>query len=168
MPVSYKLASGPIGAPDIAVAGDTTLRMPLGTVVTALDTSSNSYGEAEFVYVKFTGTVANGDLCNFDRNGKTCVVNATSATKGFMGMAMGAQTSGCYGYLMVRGVHDAASVLSGATVGVAPNYGSAVTAGRVTSAVTANYIIEGCAIRVTGNGSNVGTVELYYPMCTGR
>ena len=165
MAVSYKLSTGPIGAPDIAVAGDTTQRIPLGTIVTGLDAT---YGEGEFVYVKFTGTMANGDMGNFDRQGKTCVVNATSATKGFMGMAMGAQTSGCYGYLMVRGVHDAASVLSGATVGVAPNYGSALTAGRVTSAVTANYIIEGCAIRVTGNGSNVGTVELYYPMCTGR
>lgn len=165
MAVSYKLASGPIGAPDIAVAGDTTQRIVLGTVVTGTDAT---YGEGEFVYVKFTGTVAAGDMANFDRQGKTCIVNATSATKGFMGMAMGAQTTGCYGYLMVRGVHDAASVLTGATVQVAPNYGSAVTAGRVTSAVTANYIIEGCAIRVTGNGSNVGTVELYYPMCTGR
>jgi hypothetical protein len=168
MAVSYKLADGNyIGASPLTNA-DTTAQLALGSIAKAVDTSTNAYGEAEFIYVKFTGTVAAGDLVVWDRLNKTCVQSATSATKGNFGISMAAQVTGQFGWVMIRGVHDAANVLSGATVGYAPNYGSALTAGRVTSAVTANYIIDGLAIRVTGNGSNVGTVELYYPVCSGR
>ena len=169
MAVAYKVVDQNLGAPPLDVSGDTTQRIALGQIVTGVDTSTNAFGLADFMYVKFTGTVAAGDLVKVDRYNKTAVVAPTSATKGVsFGIAMAAQASGQYGYVMLRGVHDDVSVLTGATVQEGPNYGSAITAGRITSAVTANYIIENCAIRVTGNGSNRGAVEINYPSCSGR
>ncbi len=167
MAVSYKLSEDLIGAPPIDVASDLTQRIPLGTIVKGVDQSTGAYGEAEFEYVKFTGIVARGDLVLIDRQAKTGIIAAAAATKGNFGIAMAAQVANSYGYVMKRGVDDAANVLTGATPGFAPIYGSALTAGRITSAVTANYILEGVAIRVTGV-SNVGCVEVNYPNCTGR
>lgn len=167
MAVSYKLSAKHIGAPPIDVAGDLTQRIPLGTRVTGLDTSTADYGEAEFEYVKFTGIVAAGDMVLLDGRAKTGVVSPAAATKGKFGFAMAAQPASSYGYVMVKGVHDDVSMLTGAAVAFAPTYGSALTAGKITDAVTANYIIEGCAIRITGAASR-GGVELLYPTCSGR
>jgi hypothetical protein len=167
MAVSYLLNEGFLGAPPLNVTADTTPRIPLGTRVTGTDQSTAAYGEAEFEYVKFTGTVAAGDNVLLDGQAKTGVVVPAAATKGKFGISMAAQTTGCYGYVMVKGIHDAVSMLTGATVAFSPTYGSALTAGRITSAVTANFIIENCAIRVTGVGS-LGCVEINYPSCSGR
>jgi hypothetical protein len=167
MPVAYLLSDGAVGLPPINVAGDTTQRIGLGQYVVAQDSSTAQFGQADFVYVKFTGTVAAGDLVVVDRQAKTAVQAPTAATKGFFGLAMAAQTNGCFGYVMVRGVHDAANILTGSTLQVAPNYGSALNAGRITSAVTAGYIVDGLAVKVSG-ASNVGTVELYWPSNGGR
>lgn len=167
MPVSYKLADDIIGVPPIDVSGDLTQRLPLGTRVRAFDKSTADYGDAEFEYVKFTGVAARGDLVLKNRYAKTGVVSPAAATKGFFGGAMAAQVANSFGYIMVRGIDDAASVLTGAVAGVAPIYGSAVTAGRITDAVTAGYILEGVAIRLTGT-ANVGAVEYNFPSCTGR
>lgn len=168
MAVSYKLSGPfPVGAPPIDVAGDTTQRIALGTRVRGVDTSSNAYGEAEFEYVKFTGTVAAGDNTLLNGQAKTGVVCPAAATKGKFGISMAAQTNGCYGYVMVKGIHDDVSMLTGAAVAYAPTYMSALTAGKITDAVTANAIIERCAIRVTGVNSR-GCVEINYPECSGR
>ncbi len=168
MAVSYKLSSSaPIGAPPLDVAGDLTQRLPLGTIVRGVDTSSAGYGEAEFQYVKFTGIVAAGSMALLDAQGKTGVITPAAATKGRFGLSMALTVASSYGYVMVKGVHDAAAVLTGATPAFAPIYQSAITAGKITDAVTANAIYEGVAIRVTGTNS-VGAVELNYPTCTGR
>lgn len=168
MAVAYKLSDEIIGSPPLDTISDTTPRMALGQTVEGIDTSANAYGSAEFIYVKFTGNVAAGDLVVVDRFNKTAVVSPTAATKGnCFGISMAAQSTGQYGFVMIRGVHDAANVLTGSTVQVAPIYGSAITAGRITSAVTANYIIDGLAIKASA-ASNVGTVELYWPACSGR
>lgn len=169
MAVSYSVIDSTVGVPAINVSGDTTQRISIGTIVIGRDPT---YGQAEFKYVKFTGTVAAGDLVFHDAATPGAVVSPTSATKGSLGLAMAAQTSGSYGYVMIRGVHDAANVLTGSTIQAGPqfggpNYGSALTAGRLTTAVTATYIVDGVAIRVSG-ASNVGTVELYWPFCSGR
>lgn len=168
MSVDYKLIGPlPVGAPALDVAGDTTQRIPLGTRVKGIDTSTGDYGEAEFEYVKFTGTVAAGDNTLLNSQAKTGVVVPAAATKGRMGISMAAQTNGCYGYVMVKGIHDDVSMLTGAAVAYSPTYGSALTAGKLTDAVTANFIIERCAIRVTGVDSR-GCVEIDHPECSGR
>lgn len=167
MTVSYKLNQAYLGAPALDVTADTTQRMPLGTRVAGTDQSTGAYGEAEFEYVKFTGTVAAGDMVLLNGQAKTGVISPAAATKGKFGFAMAAQATGYYGYVMVKGIHDDVSMLTGAAVAFSPTYGSALTTGKITDAVTANYIIENCAIRVTGVASR-GCVEITYPSCSGR
>lgn len=168
MAVSYKLSGpSPIGAPALDVSGDLTQRIPLGTRVKGVDTSTAAYGEAEFEYVKFTGVVAAGDNTLLNGQAKTGVVCPAAATKGKFGISMAAQVANSYGYAMVKGIHDDVSMLTGAAVAFSPTYQSALTAGKITDAVTANAILEGVAIRVTGVNSR-GCVELLYPSCSGR
>lgn len=160
--IAYKLVDGGYpGAPPLSVTGDTTQRIPLGTIVRGLD---GTYGEAEFRYVKFTGTVAAGDFVLTDIFTPSCVQSPTSAAKGNYGIAMAAQVSGNYGWVMIRGVHDAANVATGQTAGTLLTGTS--TAGRASSG-TANYILDGALLKNTA-ASNVGTVELYWPVCSGR
>lgn len=168
MAVAYKLVgNNPFGAPPLDVSGDLTQRIPLGTRLKGVDTSSNAYGEAEFEYVKFTGVVAAGDNTLLNGQAKTGVVCPAAATKGRFGISMAAQVANAYGYVMLKGVHDDVSMLTGAAVAFAPTYLSALTAGKITDAVTANAILENCAIRVTGVASR-GCVEIDHPTCSGR
>lgn len=164
MAVSYLLSDQFLGAPALTVTGDTTQRIPLGQTIIAQDAT---YGQGEFHYVKFTGTVVAGDFVFFDRYNKTCTQTPAAATKGNVGLSMAAQAAGSFGYVMVRGVHDAANVLTGTAIQTNGNYGSAITVGRLTSAATANYFLDGVGTKVSG-AANVGTVELYWPVCSGR
>jgi hypothetical protein len=165
MAVSYQYVDAELGFPAIAVTGDTTQRTNLGRIVVAQDAT---YGDGEFMYVKFTGTVAAGDFVITDRQGKTCAQTPAAAPGAnkfsVIGIAMAAQVNGQYGWVMVRGVHDAANVTAGLTVGTVLS-GSA-TLGRCNQGV-ANYVFDGAVLRVAGI-AGAGTVELYWPMCSGR
>lgn len=164
MTVKYYTNDGTIGLPLIDVAGDTTQRAALGQIVVAADAT---YGQGEFEYVKFTGTVAAGDLVVIDRFAKTCVQSpaAAASAKGLsVGIAMGAQTANCYGWVMVRGIHDAANVATGTAAGSLLS-GSA-TAGRGATAV-ANYNIDVATVKTLA-ASNLATVEMLWPAVNGR
>src|SRR5438067_3965884 len=117
MAVSYKLKDGMLGTPDPSVSNDTTQRFPLGYIAQAEDAT---YGDAELMYVKFTGTVVAGDFVSFDRYNKTAIQSPTTAAaaKGLgIGVALAAQTSGAFGWLLIRGVHDGANVVTATAAG---------------------------------------------------
>jgi hypothetical protein len=164
MAVSYKITDGSIIGLSVLTNSDTAAVAPLGTVVRGKDTSTADYGEAEFAYVKFTGTVVAGDWVLVDRFAKTCVQSPAATAKGNYGISMAAQSSGTYGWVMVRGVHDGANVVTGQTAGTLLT--GTATAGRASSG-TANYVLDGALLKNTA-ASNVGTVEIYYPTCSGR
>lgn len=164
MPVAYAIADGNVGVPPINVASDTTQRIELGQIVVAKDPT---YGFGEFEYVKFTGTVAAGDLVVVDRFAKTAVQSpaAAASAKGLhVGIAMAAQVANQYGYVMIRGVHDAVNVATGTAAGSLLS-GSA-TAGRGSTAV-ANYNIDVATVKTLA-ASNLATVEMYWPAVNGR
>lgn len=167
MAISYVITDGVVGAPPLTVTGDTTPRIELGQFVIGKDSSTGAYGHAEFEYVKFTGAVVAGDLVIIDRYNKTCVQSpaAAASAKGFhVGVAMAAQASGQYGYVLVRGVHDAVNVATGTAAGSLLS-GSG-TAGRGSTAV-ANYNIDVATVKTLA-ASNLATVELYWPAVNGR
>lgn len=164
MTVNYSIIDELVGAPAINVAGDTTQRIALGYILMGRDPT---YGVGEFEYVKFTGTVAAGDLVVLDRQALTCVQTpaAAASAKGLsVGISMGAQTTGCYGYIMLRGVHDGVNVATGTAAGSLLS-GSA-TAGRGSTAV-ANYNIDVATVKTLA-ASNVATVEMLWPAVNGR
>lgn len=127
-----------------------------------------TFGVGEFRYVKFTGTVHAGDFVIVDANVHTCVQTPAAAPGAnklsILGISMGEQAAGTYGWVMIRGVHDSANVTAGLAVGTLLS-GSSI-AGRCTQA-TANYLFDGAVLRVAGV-MGCGTVELYWPVCSGR
>jgi hypothetical protein len=161
MAVNYTFIDLLIGAPPLNVSGDTTQRIALGTIALGRDPT---YGEGEFLYMKFTGTTVAGDFVIPDRFALTCTQSPTSATKGPVGISMAAQASGTYGWVLVRGVHDAANVAT-STAANALLSGSS-TAGRASTGV-ANYNFD-VALCKTLAASNLATVELYWPVINGR
>jgi hypothetical protein len=137
----------------------------LGYQALAVD---DTYGMGTFRYVKFTGTVLPGDFVIVDQQGVTCVQTpgaAPGASKvSFIGISMGSQVSGTYGWVMIQGVHDQANVTAALTVGNVLTGGA--VAGRANQAI-ANYIFEAAVLRNAGVAGK-GVVEIYWPVCSGR
>jgi len=165
MAISYTFVDGSMGFPPLNTTGDTTQRISLGQIVLGRDTSTAGYGIGEFIYVKFTGTIAAGDFCLFNTKAQTCVALPAAATKGTVGICMAAQATGQYGWVMIRGVHDACNIATAALTDPTALTGSA-TAGRATTG-TASYLLEGVLARGAST-ANVGVAEVYWPFSAGR
>lgn len=170
--INYQFADGElIGAPPLLVSKDTTQRIALGTIKLGVDQSANGYGEGEFRYVKFTGTVNPGDFVQVDNAAFTAVqASETAGTPNLYGaisIAMAAQVSGSYGWVMIRGIHDGANVVSGVTAGT--RLYETTTAGQASGTVVSGCKIDGAFERkVTSSAQNIGTVELVWPVVTGN
>lgn len=171
--INYKSSDRTLGEPVFTVSNDIVQQFQLGRIATGSDPT---YGEAYFMYVKFTGAtaIAAGDLVEVNRYAKTAT-QSNGGTPGvgkttFYGVAMSAQAlnvaTPTYGWVMVKGVHDGVNMITGGTVGNAIS-GSA-TAGRGTSAL-ANYVLTGTVLRNAGTGTGTldAVVEMDYPLCTG-
>jgi hypothetical protein len=164
MAVNYAVVDALIGSPPLNVSGDATQRIAVGDIVLGRDPL---YGIGEFIYVKFTGAAAAGDLLVIDRAAGTCTQSPAAAAGALgrsVGVSMAAQPVGSYGFAMVRGVHDAANVATGTAAGVLLS-GSA-TAGRGATGV-ANYNLDVATVKTLA-AANVATVELYWPVVNGR
>ena len=157
---------------------ETTPSQELGFTAAARDFGPNAYGAIDARYTKFTGAAAitAGSFVVFDGYGQTCTASPTAApgsNKGsLVGIAMGSPalnvTSPLYGWVMVRGVYDGANVITTFTAGAVLS-GSATAGAAIGNAVapTANYLFDLAILRA---GSAVGacSVEVYWPICTGR
>ena len=168
MTVDYRFAADTIGLPPPSTVSDTTQQQQLGLIEIAKDISTNAYGIAELMYVKFTGTVAAGDFVIFDLYNKTCIASPTSAASalGFgVGISLAAQSSGKYGWILISGVHDAANIADAVTAGQLLS-GSG-TAGRAGTA-TANYAFDIATAKTDASAGNVGACILQRPFCNGR
>jgi hypothetical protein len=163
---SYKVYDGSALGTPVLTASDSTQKFPLGTIVKGADFSSAAYGEAEFRYTKFTGStnIAAGDFVIFAAADNTCIPIA-AASRGQIGIAMAAQAlataTPTYGWVMVRGVHDAANVVTGGSAGN-PLYTCATGARASTTAVSTQAIVP-AFLRVQAAASNVGIVEIWWP-----
>ena len=139
-------------------AQDAAATSPPGTKASGI---SPDFGEGEFVYVKFTGTVVAGDFVVIDGYAQTAVAMPTTFVSGVGGISMASQASGTYGWVMIRGVHGAANVANAVAAGGTGNSGAA--AGRLIAATT-NNTLSGAWVRLTAVGAlNFAAVEVRYP-----
>ncbi len=155
---------GRLGVGNIADVDSAQRTVDLGSIVKGRDPT---YGEAEFIYVKFTGTVNAGDFVIVDRYNKTAIQSPAAAAnaKGFsVGVAMGTAAAGQFGLVMIRGVYDVANVVTGTAAGVLLS-GSATVGQASTAVVNFNFDVAVCK---TLAAANVAAVELYWPVCNGR
>jgi hypothetical protein len=149
-------------------AADAAPQHEVGYEAEGLDVD-RSFGAAWFRYVKFSGAVNPGDWVIVDQADGTAVQSpaaAPGASKfSVVAIAMGTMANGQYGWVLIKGTHDAANVTAGGTVG---NLCAGVgTAGRSTTVQTANYLFDGSVLRNAGV-VGTGVVELYWPSCSGR
>lgn len=152
-----------IGPTGIFNVSDAVATQELGYIALGKD---ETYGVGEFIYVKFTGTCNPGDFVLVDRYNQTAARVTAAAEIGNLGVCMGTQANGAYGWVMIRGVHDGANIVTAAAPGSLA--GGSGVAGRANVTTTvANYTFDGAIIK-TAAATNVGTVELFYPTCSGR
>jgi len=144
-------------------AADVLPQQELGYIALAKD---QTYGVGEFIYVKFTGACVAGDFVFVDRFALTAIQAPVTALKGNLGLAMASQVANQYGWVMIRGVHDGANVVTAAAIGSVAGasgvLGRANISGTVAGATFDGVLLKTAAI------ANVATVELYWPGCSGR
>lgn len=166
MAVIYKIYDGSQLGPAAANAADTVAKEALGTDLRGVDQSTAQYGEGEFIYVPFTGTVNAGDFVQVDRFAKTAVqALSSSAVTGHVGIAVASQVAGNYGYVQVRGINDSANILTGTTAG--QRLYLTTTPGRVSGTVVAGKGLDGAVAKNTA-AANVGVVELIWSSFNGN
>jgi hypothetical protein len=127
------------------------------------------YGTAFFRYVKFTGPTNPGDFVIVDQVNQLATQTPAAAPGAgkvsILGISMGQQINGSFGWVLIQGVHDQANVAAAGVVGNTLQ-GSAVV-GQASTAVVVNYIFDGTVLRNAGL-AGMGVVEFYWPVCSGR
>lgn len=154
---------GAVGGPYLVT---TSQVHELGLIMDMLDTGPNAFGDAEAIYVKFSGTTNPGDFVVVDRYNFTAAASTTTA-RGLVGVSLGAGAAGSFGWVLIRGVHDACNLGNGASTVGAITYESA-TAGRILTTASATNGVPGIVIKVTGDASSVGAADLYWPVAAGN
>jgi len=165
-----------VGGATNITASEATQSNPLGWLAEGIDLGPNSYDNADFIYMKMTGStnIVAGDFVQMNRASKTCTQSPTALASANspipIGIAMGshalATATPTYGWVMIRGVCDGANVTTGGTAGYCCSLGAAT--GRVLgTGYVSNKTIEGAILLATA-ANNQGTVELYWPMASGR
>lgn len=156
---------------------DAAAALELGYISLGKDFGPNSYGDAEFRYVKFTGStdIVSGDWIVIDAQGQTGIQSPTSAPGAnklsILGVAVGSHklsvATPTYGWVMVRGVFDGVAVNTTFTAGAICS-GSGTAGSCIASTTpTSTYVFDGAVLRA-GSATRLSTVELYWPMCSGR
>lgn len=145
---------------------DATQQQELGYQALAKDPT---FGMGTFRYVKFNGICNPGDWVIVDQSqylaSQTPIAAPGVSKVSFLGISMGKQIVGSWGWVMIQGVHDQANVAAAGAVG-STLQGSAVL-GQASTGVVANYIFDATALRNAGV-AGAATVEIYWPVCSGR
>ena len=138
---------------------DTTQGAPLGS---ELGGSDNYWGGASFMYLKAGGTIAQGNLCSWDKDFVATATANTAHTGRPVAAAIYPMASGDYGWFCVEGevpVAATASVAAGTTFGLtgAGTVGAVTNGKQIISAVSvlASTGTVAKANTTTVSGSNV-------------
>lgn len=143
--MAYAIENDLLGQQKIGTV-DTVQNFQLGTIVAAVDPV---YGGGEFVYLLASGTVALGNVVQYDQYNATAVVWAGTVGSGrALAVAMAAHTTGTYGWFQISGA-AVVSTTGTITTGAPVYYGG--TAGVLQSATRAGTQVLS-AQSVTANG----------------
>lgn len=146
---------------------DTVQRMPLGTVIDAVD---QYWGPGQFMYVKSDDTIIKGSVCTFEIGSAgelEAILVPNTANLGVpVGVAMAPMTAGKYGWVQLSGL---AVYKTNATVAAAAAIG--ITAAGVLGANSAGKQILGvrnvrsatAAVTLAGTQTQSGSGRLYRP-----
>jgi hypothetical protein len=134
---------------------DTVQNHPLGTIVTAVD---STLGGGEFIYLKGVGSTVVGSIVNYDDGYQTALDTvATAGPSRPLAVAMSANVAAQYGWYQISGLAvatkaDTVSFADGAGLGSASGLAVAVATGSV---------IQGAVVRTVASAkTNVTTVAI--------
>jgi hypothetical protein len=134
---------------------DTVQNHPLGTIVTAVD---STLGGGEFIYLKGVGSTVVGSIVNYDDGYQTALDTvATAGPSRPLAVAMSANVAAQYGWYQISGLAvatkaDTVSFADGAGLGSAAGLAVAVATGSV---------IQGAVVRTVASAkTNVTTVAI--------
>lgn len=146
-----------MGVEDTSTIGTTQL-WPLGTVIKARDTGSNTYGDVELMYLKGGTSVAAKSVVSINSDWSTTLIAARA--KGAVAVSIGAvDATTKYGWFVVKGKAAAASDVIADTT---PCYIDG-TAGRVDDAAVAGDLIIGM-VAASADDTNTCVVNMVtYP-----
>lgn len=80
----------------------TTARVPLGTIVRAIDTATTDYGVGEFIYMLGVASTVVGSVVTYDAGGFTTALASANAVGG-VAVAMSANVASQYGWYQISG-----------------------------------------------------------------
>lgn len=165
---TWVITESEIGYPAIGSTA-TVAGVPLGTVIAAKDTSTSGQGACRFIYLKgVTSTVAGSVVTYNQLTGATTLVPNTANLGSPLAVAMGATTTGLYGWYQIGG----AAVIKKTAVKVSPAVKLYIsgTAGRLMStAASGKQVLE----LITNNAATVLsatstiTALIQYPVAQG-
>lgn len=134
---------------------DTVQNHPLGTIVTAVD---STLGGGEFIYLKGVGSTVVGSIVNYDDTYQTALDTvATAGPSRPLAVAMSANVANQYGWYQISGMAvatkaDTVSFADGAGLGSASGLAVAVATGSV---------IQGAVVRTVASAkTGVVTVAI--------
>lgn len=159
--MAYNLTDDYVGATQIATVDDTQ-RLPIGTRIKAFDPT---YGFGEFVYMPGVANCIVGSVAALDYKAGTTTLGV-AATRGPLGVAMGAILAGQFGWFQVSGA--AVVAVAAAVVAQAPAYLTA-TAGKVDDLAAAGQGIDGMVFK-TADGTpsaNLAVAQIADPSASG-
>ena len=154
--MAYKITTERFGFP-LITATDTTAAAPLGTIVTATD---STYGEGEFVYLAGVASTVVGDFVIYDQRAGT-TTRAVAGSRGPAAVAMSANVASQYGWYQISG----SAVAKAGTVAANGNVYVTATAGTVDDAVVAGDKIDGARFKTADGTPSAGfaVVQLARP-----
>lgn len=152
--MTFAISSPRLGMP-IITDHDTTKKVPLGTVVTAVDPD---LGEGEFIYLKGVASTDVGMLVSYDDNFQTALdTSAVTGPARPVAVAMSACVASEYGWYQISGL---AVAKKAAAVSFADGAGLAAGSGLAV-AVATGTILQGAVVRAVASAkSDVTTVAI--------
>lgn len=152
--MTFAGSSNRLGMP-VITDHSTTKKVPLGTVITAVDPD---LGEGEFIYLKGVASTIVGSIVNYDDGFQTALdtASATGISRS-VAVAMSACVASEYGWYQIGGLSVAAK---SAAVSFADGAGIGSTAGLAV-AVVSGVVLQGAIVRTVASAkSGVTTVAI--------
>lgn len=134
-----------------------TQNYPVGTIIKAKD---DTYGEAEFIYLKGVASTAVGDAVTYTVK-PAATVRAVASGRGAVAVAMSANVASQYGWYAISGCVPvkAGTVAAGGVVYLT------ATAGQLDDAVVAGDKVDG-AVFAEADSGGFATIQLSRPSAT--
>ena len=145
---------GPTIVPQAIADTSTTLKLPLGSIVRAVDPT---YGVGEFIYLQGIGSTVVGSIVNYDAAWVTALHTSALDKPRPLAVAMSANVANQYGWYQISGQ---AVVSKSAGLSLAAGDAIGATSGAAVVVATGSILNGMCVAAVASAATGVTTVRV--------